>query len=40
MKTLIEKEIYTLLVIATLFTIARIWTQPKGLSVDELWMNE
>ena len=34
-KTLIQKNMSTLLFIAALFTIAKIWKQPKCSSVDE-----
>ena len=39
-KTLIQKNISTPIIIAALFTIAKIWKQPKCPSVDEwikLW---
>ena len=35
-KTLIRKDICTLMFIAALFTIAKVWKQPKCPSVDEL----
>ena len=34
-KTLIQKNIYSPMFIAVLFTIAKIWKQPKYPSVDE-----
>ena len=34
MKTLIGKDIYTHMFIAALFTIAKIWKQPKCPSID------
>ena len=37
MKTLIRKDICTPMFITPLFTIAKIWNQPKHPSVDE-WM--
>ena len=36
-KTIIQKDSYTSMFIAVLFTIARTWKQPKCLSKDE-WM--
>ena len=38
-KALIHKNISTPMFIAALFTIARIWKQPKGPSVDE-WIKQ
>ena len=38
-KALIHKNISTPMFIAALFTIARIWKQPKGPSVDE-WVKQ
>ena len=38
LKTLIQKNISTLMFIAVLFTVAKIWKQPKCPSVDE-WLN-
>ena len=38
-KTLIQKNTSTPMITATLFTIARIWKQPKGPSVDE-WLKQ
>ena len=38
-KTLIQKNISTLMFIAALFSIAKIWNQPKCLSVDE-WIKQ
>ena len=38
-ETLIQKNICTLLFIAALFTIAKIWKQPKCPSVDE-WIKK
>ena len=35
-KTIIQKDTYTQLFIAALFTIARTWKQPKCPSTDEL----
>ena len=35
----IKKDIYSLVFIASLFTIAKIWKQPKCLSVDE-WIKK
>ena len=37
-KTLNQKNISTPMCFAVLFTIAKIWKQPKCLSVDE-WIN-
>ena len=37
-KILIGKNISTLMFIAVLFTITKIWKQPKGPSVDE-WIS-
>ena len=34
-KTIIQKESYTTMFIAALFTIARTWKQPKCPSTDE-----
>ena len=34
-KTLIQKDIHTLIFIAALFTIAKTWKQPKCPSTDE-----
>ena len=39
MKTLIGKDICTSVFIAALFTIARIWKQPKCPSTDE-WIKK
>ena len=39
MKTLIYKYIGTLTFIVALFTIAKIWKQPKGPSMDE-WIKK
>ena len=36
-KTLIQKDICTLMFIEVLFTIAKTWKQPKCTSTDE-WM--
>ena len=38
-KTIIQKESYTKIFIAALFTIARTWKQPKCLSTDE-WIKK
>ena len=38
-KTLIQKDICTLMFIAALFTIAKIWKQPKCPSIDE-WIKK
>ena len=38
-KTLIQKNISSTMIIAVLFTIAKIWKQPKCLSVDE-WIKQ
>ena len=38
-KTLIQKNMSTLMFIAALFTIAKIWKQPKCPSVDE-WIKQ
>ena len=38
-ETLIQKNISTPMFIATLFTIAKIWKQPKCPSVDE-WIKQ
>ena len=38
-KTLIQKNIGTCMFIVALFTIAKIWKQPKCLSVDE-WIKQ
>ena len=35
-ETLIRKNIYIFMFIAALFTVAKIWKQPKGPSVDVL----
>ena len=35
LKTLIRKDTYTPVFIAALFTVAKIWTQPKCPSTDE-----
>ena len=35
MKTLIRKDTCTPMFIAVLFTIAKIWKQPKGTSTDQ-----
>ena len=35
MKRLIQKDTWTQMFIAALFTIAKIWKQPKYLSTDE-----
>ena len=37
MKTLLQKDICTSMFIADLFTIAKIWKQPKCSSTDELF---
>ena len=37
-KTLTQKDIYTPMFLAALFTIAKIWKQPKYPSIDE-WIN-
>ena len=34
-KTLIQKDICTLIFIAALFTVAKVWRQPKCPSADE-----
>ena len=39
LKTLIQKNINTPMFIAALFTIAKIWKQPKCSSVDE-WIKQ
>ena len=39
LKTLIQKNISTLMFIAVLFTITKIWKQPKCPSVDE-WLEQ
>ena len=39
MKTLILKDAYIPLLIAALFTIAKIWKQPKCPSIDE-WIKK
>ena len=39
LKTLIQKDIFTLMFIAGLFTIAKIWNQPKCPSIGE-WMKK
>ena len=39
MKTLIQKDICTPMIIAALFTIAKIWKQPKWPSIDE-WIKK
>ena len=38
-KTPIQKDICTLMFIAALFTIAKIWKQPECLSMDE-WIKK
>ena len=38
-KALIQKDVCTLLSTAALFTIAKVWTQPKCSSIDE-WIKE
>ena len=38
-KTIIQKGICTTMFIATLFTIARTWKQPKCLSIDK-WIKK
>ena len=38
-RTLIQKNISTPMFIAALFTIPKIWKQPKGPSVDE-WIKQ
>ena len=38
-KTVIQKDTYTPMLIAALFTIARSWKQPKCLSTDE-WIKK
>ena len=42
MKSLIQKDIHTLMFISALLTIAKIWKQSKCLSIDEwikrMWM--
>ena len=38
-KTIIQKETYTTMFIAALFTIARTWNQPKCPSTDE-WIKK
>ena len=38
-KTIIQKETYTTMFIAALFTIARTWKQPKCPSTDE-WIKK
>ena len=38
-KTLIQKNISTLMFIAALFTLAKIWEQPKYPSIDE-WIKQ
>ena len=38
-KTIIQKETYTIMFIAALFTIARTWKQPKCPSTDE-WIKK
>ena len=38
-KTIIQKEIFTTMFIAALFTIARTWKQPKCPSTDE-WIKK
>ena len=35
MKTLIQKDTYAPMFIATLFTVAKIWKQPKCLVIGE-----
>ena len=39
MKTLVRKDIYTITFIAALFTIAKVWKQPKYPSIDE-WIKK
>ena len=39
LKTIIQMNIRTLIFFAELFTIAKIWTQPKCQSVDE-WIKK
>ena len=39
LKILIQKDTCTLIFIAALFTIAKIWKQPKGPSTDE-WIKK
>ena len=38
-KTIIQRDTYTTMFIAALFTIARIWKQPRCPSIDE-WINK
>ena len=38
-KTIIQKNISTLMFIAALFTLAKIWEQPKYPSIDE-WIKQ
>ena len=38
-KTIIQKDTYTPMFIAALFTIAKTWKQPKRLSTDE-WIKK
>ena len=38
-KTLIQKNILTLMFIAALFTVAKIWKQPKCTPIDE-WIKK
>ena len=38
-KTLIQKDRYTPIFIAALFTVAKIWKQPKSISPDE-WIKK
>ena len=38
-KTLIEKDTYTPIFIAALFTIAKIWKRPRCPSIDE-WIKK
>ena len=39
MKTLIQKDTCTTMFVAALFTIAKIWKQPKSLSTDD-WITK
>ena len=38
-KTIIQKDIYTSMFIAALFTVTRTWKLPKCLSMEE-WMKK
>jgi len=38
-KTLIQKDTHTPMFITALFTVAKIWMQPKCLSTDE-WLKK